>query len=481
MSLKHKTIIGILWNTFELLGGRVVQLMITIILARILIPEDFGVIALLIVFTELSKVISDSGFSQALIRKKVTTDKDYTAVFYFNIIVSSCLYIILYYSAPHISNFYNYPELTNISKVIFLTIVINSFALVPDAIARRAVNFKILAQRTLIANFIAGIIAVYLAYAGFGVWSLVLQMLIASILRVILLWVSTTWRPSLTIDFYPIKSMFAFSGNLLLSGIIDSIVANIQTLLIGKFYTNADVGFYSQANLLATVPSQTLTLVVKNVTYPILSTVDNDKYMKSAYRKIISIAVFIVFPMMLGLMAIAEHLIPLLLGDKWIPAVNYFMLLCLMGAIFPLYMISQNIFLARGNSKLYLKISIVQRFITLLGLLITIKYSVLALVIGQVVTTAINTILTMYYSGKEINYNFLEQLKDISGIILASVSMFAIIYTLGYNLNIDNPLLIMFIQTIVGLLVYFALAFIFKLTILTEFKSIINNLKNKVK
>ena len=473
MSLKLKTIKGAFWNAFELLGGKLVQVIITIFLARILSPEDFGVIGLLVIFTELSKVILDSGFSQALIRKQDARQEDYTSIFYFNVFIGIFLYIILYLVSPSISIFYNYPELTDISRAIFLTIFINSFGVVQNAKIVKDVNFKILANRTIIANLFSGLFAIYLAYEDFGVWALVIQMITASFLRVILLWSFSKWWPSFSFSIIPIKKLFAFSSNLLVSGVFDVIVSNIQTLLIGKFYTKADLGFYSQAKQLSSIPSQTLTSIITNVTYPTLSTIQNRlDQLKVAYRQIIRISLFTVLPLMLILLAIANNLIPLILGDKWIPAIDYFVLLCISGAFFPLNTISLSILLVRGNSKLYLRLSIIKRIITLLAIVITINYSVLALVIGQVVANIVNIFITMIFSGKEINYIFKEQFNDIYSIILLSGVISFVTYFYGFQMILNSDLFIVILNFCSAYLTFILLSFIFKLRAIEDLNSV---------
>ena len=477
MSLRNKTISGVLWNAIELFTGKFIQIFITIALARILVPSDFGTIALLVIFTELSKVLLDSGFSQALIRKNNTTEKDYNAIFYFNIVAGIILYVILFVISPYISDFYNFPELTNIARIVFLTIIINSFGIVQNAIVIRDVNFKILAKRTILANLLAGLIAIYLANNGFGVWSLVVQIVLAALLRVVLLWISSAWKPSFTFSVDPIKELLPFSVNLLFSGIIDVLASNIQMLLIGKYYTASDLGFYSQAKVLSAMPSQILTSIVKNVTYPVLSAIkDDNSQLKQAYRKIITIAMFVIVPVMFTLVAIGNSLIPFVLGEKWIPSVEYFMLLSFVGAIYPLYSINQNIFLAKGNSKLLLKVSVMQKSIAISGILITIQISVLALVIGYVITTIINTLIIMYYAGKEINYTFKEQLEDISSIMLISSFMLVCVYALGIKLNLESTLFVMMLQVLMALVVYISFSFIFRLSVLAEFKDIYNRI-----
>jgi O-antigen/teichoic acid export membrane protein len=480
MSLRKKTIKGVLWNSFEMFGGKIIQIVITIILARMLTPEDFGIIGLLVIFTELSKVILDSGFSQALIRKQDADQADFTSVFYFNIFIGTVVYILLYFLSPLISNFYNYPELTNISRAVFFTIFINSFGIVQNAKIIKEVNFKILANRTILANLLAGILAVYLAFKGFGVWALILQMVVASLLRVLLLWTFSKWLPSISFSLNPILRLFAFSRNLMVAGIFDVIASNIQTLLIGKFYTKADLGFYTQGKQLSVIPSQTLTTIVRNVTYPTLSVIhDKTVQLKNAYRKVIRIAVFVVFPLMSGLMVIGDKLIPFLLGDVWKPAIPYFMLLCITGAIFPLYSVNQNVFLIRGNSKLHLQISLLLRTLTFASILITIWYSVLILVIGQVVATVIGTLIVMYYSGREICYKLTEQFEDISGTIFISAVLFSLLYYLSYEFLIISDLWVMFIQFIGGLILFLLIALTLKLRVVDDLREILFSLKNK--
>ena len=481
MNLKNKTIFGVLWNAFELIGSRLIQLIMIIILAHILEPKDFGVVALLAIFMELSKVLLDSGFSQALIRKEDTNQKDFNSVFYFNIVISIIIYIILYYIAPLISEFYHYPELTDISRVIFLVIIINSFGIVPNAIMTKDINFKVLAKGTILANLFAGIVAIFLAYYyNFGVWALVFQMLLSTFLRVVLLISFSKWKPSLSFSFVSIKTLFIFSRNLLLFGIIDVIASNIQSLLIGKFYTQSDLGFYSQGKRLSDIPSQTLTSIIRNVTYPMLSRINhNTIQLKEVYRKVITLTVFIIFPLMFILIGIGEDFITLILGNKWIPVIKYFILMCLIGAIYPLYSIHQNIFLARGNSSLLLKLSIAQRVITLSVVFITIQFSVLALVIGQVISTTINTLIIMYYAGREINYSMLEQLRDIMGIVFLSLFMLISIYLLGKSINLENLYLTIFIQVFMGLFIYISLAFFLKFKILNEVRDIVFRIRNR--
>jgi O-antigen/teichoic acid export membrane protein len=480
-SLRVQTIRGVIWHAFETFGGQLIQLIITIILARILVPEDFGILGLLIIFTELSKVILDSGFSQTLIRKKDANQNDFTSVFYFNVCIGLTIYLALYLCAPLISNFYNFPKLTSISRVVFLSIVINSFSIVQNAKIIKEVQFNILAKRTIISNLIAGIIGITLALQGFGVWSLVAQVVFASLFRGLLLWIYSKWRPSLHFSLRPILEMLPFSINLLISGIFDVLVTNIQTLLIGKFYSKKDLGYYTQARRIEGIPSSSLTSIVRTVTFPVLTNIQDDvDNVKLAYRKIIQISFFFVFPLMLGLISMADNLIISLLGDQWKPSIGYFRILCITGAIFPLYSINLNIFLVRGKSKLYLKVNILKRIFTLISIILTVTVSVYAIVWGQVIASIVNTIITMIYSGREINYKFFAQLKDLYKVFIVSIIMALVIYILGSELHILNRFLLLSLQFLVAITMYYFLALIFKIEILHDLKVIFKEVRLKL-
>ena len=478
MTIKNKLISGSLWNSLEVYGGHFVQLIITIVLARILTPDDFGVIGLLIIFIELSKVILDSGISKTLIRQKNLNNLDYSSVFYFNIILGLILYSVLFFLSPYISEFYQVSDLTNYSRYLFIIILINSFSIVPEANIIKKINFKVLAKRTIIANTIAGLTAIYLAYNGYGVWALIYQVLIAATIRTILVLKFSDWYPSFEFSMSSVRSIFEFSKNILFARIFDSIVSNLQGLLIGKYYTTTQLGYYSQADRISRISYESLTRVVSNVSYPSLSLMqdDNDK-LKKSYKKIIRIAVLIVFPLMLGLLSISNNLIPFILGEKWIPSINYFMLLCIFGAIFPLYSINQNIFLIKGNSKLYFRISNIKSLITLFMTVFAVQYSVLAIVVARIVSIIINTFITMLYSGREIQYSLKEQLKDISGIVSCSVIMAVCIYLLGLSLGSSNYITVLAFQICFGILIFIVSIVIINPIALNDFKEIISEVK----
>jgi len=477
--LRYKTVKGVIWTSMESGGQFLIQFIITIVLARLLSPQDFGVIAMLVIFTELSKVIIDSGYSQALIRKKDADQRDFSSIFYLNILIAIIIYFLFFSISPWIADFYHYSELKNIARVVFVSFVINSLGIVPNAIIVRNLNFKILAKRTLLSSILSGIFGIILAYHGFGVWSLVFQTLMASLLRVILIWNYSKWKPSGSISYQPIKSMFGFSGNLMISGVLDVIVSNIQSLIIGKYYTKNDLGYYSQAKRLQTIPSYSIVTVIQTVIYPILSRIqDENERLRNSYRKVISVAVLFVFPLMFLFIGISDNLFYVVLSKKWMPAVAYFRPLCLMGALYPMYSINLNIFKVKGRSDLFLRVEIIKRIITFTLVIITSTVSVLALVWGQVIATLLNTIITMVYSGQLIEYKMKIQFLDLARIALISVTTGMIAYEIGRLMH-NEPRLFQLLIQLVGSGVFFIIVLIIfdshKINLLKEVVSEISN------
>jgi teichuronic acid exporter len=480
-SLKQKTVSGVVWTAIESVGQYAIQLVITIVLARILSPTDFGTIEMLLIFTALTRVFIESGFSQSLIRKNDVDTVDLNSVFYFNVLLSIVIYIILYFASPFVAAFYKTPELTSIARVIFITEIINAFGIIHIAIISIDLNFKILTRSSIFAAFISAIVGILAAKLGYGVWSLVYQTLSFAIIKTISLWYYNKWRPSLIFSMAPIKEMFTFSSKLLMVNLLDVLFLNIQSLLIGRLYKKSDLGFYGQAKRFQSIPSNTLTQVIQKVTYPILSKIQNEaNRFKEAYAKVIMLTIFFVFPMMLGLLVMGNNLFYIILTPKWLPAVQYFQPLCLVGVLFPLYSINLNIVIAKGQGNLYLKIGFIKRITVLVAILATIKFSVLALVWGQVAATLINSLITMFYSGKLINYTIKDQIKDIFPTLLLSSIMAGSMYGLGEVVPFHNKYIILICQVIAGGAIYIIAAKSFNFLAFKELHSIFIRKNNKV-
>ena len=477
-TLREKTINGVIWSAVERISFLGIQFLITILIARALTPSDYGLIGMLSIFIALGSVMIDSGFGQALIRKKDANQTDYSSVFFLNVFLGIVIYLILFLLAPIIANFYNTPELTKIARVAFLVFPINALGLIQNTLINKSVNFKALAKVSILSSILSGIIGIFMAYNGFGVWALVAQSIIINAFKSIFLWVFNNWRPSNIFSFSSIKNIFNFSVNLLATDSIIVLFNNIYTLIIGKFYPISQVGFYNQAKTFVDIPSQTLTMIIQRVSYPVLSTLqDNNTELRSAYRRVINLTVYLNFPLMLGLLSMGNNLFTLLLTDKWIPAVPYFQILCIYGAIFPLHSINVNILKVKGKGKLLMRLEIIRRLLMIIAIVFTIKEGVMIMLIGFLLAAIISILINMYYCGNEIGLSLSTQLKDILIYLSISILISTVMIFVDY-INV-NSLVSIILQVFVGGSIYFILSYFLKLSSFVELKGILFNLIKK--
>lgn len=465
-SLKKKTIGGLLWSFGDLMGNQGIQFIIQIILARMLLPEHFGLIGMIIVFIAVSNSIVDSGFTQALIREQNTTQTDYSTVFYFNLAVSILIYFFMYLIAPAVSAFFGEPELISLLRVLTLGIIINAFGIIPRAMFTKEVNFKAQAKVNMAASIISGVAAVAMALGGFGVWSLVFRTLVLNAIQSLLLTVSKKWLPSLVFSISSFKRLFGFGWKLLVSGLIDTIFTNIYFVIIGRQYSTGQLGYYTNASKFCDMAAQNLSATIQRVTYPVLSSIQNEKErLKQSYRKIIKLSAFIIFPMMIGLAAIAEPLIHLLFGERWMPMVIYFQLLCIGGMLYPIHALNLNILQVKGRSDLFLNLEILKMAVAsvLIFLAIWLKLGIFGLVGAAVLDSYIALFINTYYSGREISYTVKEQMKDLVPIYVVSVMMGLVVYMAGGFLS-ENSLLPMLLQILLGIIFYMGLSKLLKVS-----------------
>lgn len=449
-----------IWNALERFSLLGVQLICTFILARFLKPDDFGIIGMLIVFTTISNTIIDSGFVQTIIREKDVSEREYSSVFYFNVLVAIIIYIILYFSSPYIADFYHQPILNDVCKLTFLVIPVNALCLVQNAILMRSIQFKKICIAAIIASVTSSIIAIFLAYYYRNVWALVVQNVATYALKAIMLWIMTGWIPKLYFSTSVIKKYFSFSKNLLISGLIGNIFNNIYSIVIGRFYTATDLGFYMQADRVKNVASMSTTSVIQNVTYPILSKVNNNGgNIKDAYRKIITTTVVFVGFIMALLMCISCDLFEVLMGNPiWRVSGTYLFILSISGMLFPLHAINQNILLVKGDSKSILRLEIIRRITMIVILLITLHYDIIIFISGTAIYSFLLLFLNLHFCGKPINYSVYQQLKDVSpiffrlGIMITITLLISRLFSsMGLIYRISLTLLL---AIIIGLIVF---------------------------
>jgi teichuronic acid exporter len=478
LTLREKVISGVLWSTIERVSVQFVRFLITIVLARLLSPGDYGLVGMLSIFIALSNVFIDSGFGQTLIQKQDANNTDYSTIFYYNIALALFFYLVLFISAPYIAEFFKQPQLTSLSRVVFLNLIFNSMSGIQSMLVSKNMNFKVYTKISIISYTASGIIGILMAYTGFGVWSLVVQTLSYSIFQTLLLWIFNSWRPLLVFSMDSFRKLFAKSSSLLASGIVSQIFDNLYTLVIGKYYFNVNLGYYTQAKKLQEMPLMSLNGIIQAVTFPALVQIqgDNDR-LRLNYDKIIQIFMFVNIPLMLGLMVCAKAMIISILTAKWLPVLPYLYLFCLTGIFFPFGLINGNTLKVKGRFKLIFQLDLIKRVIMILILLMSFKSGLYAIVVGQTISVILGIVLNIYFGNKLISLSFGEQLKSvlpyfvICGISIAPACLLLF-------LSHMNPLIILILQFVSILGIYVLLAKMFKLY---AFEEIINIIRSRSK
>lgn len=413
-SLKNKTVKGVSWSFIDNLASSGISFLVGLVLARLLTPSEYGIMAIITIFIAVSNSIVDSGFSNALIRKTDAKRVDYNTVFIFNLIVSTALYVALFFLAPIISDFFREPLLVDVMRVIGWVLLINALAIIPRTLFVKEVNFKTQTKVSLIASVSSGVIGIGMALSGMGVWSLVGQQLSRQLLNTLFLWVYCKWRPVWEFSVQSFKELFGFGSKLLLSGLLDTVFKEIYSLVIGRCYTAAQLGQYTRASQFNQIFSSNLTTVIQRVSYPVLSSIqDEPERLREAYRKVIKSTMLITFACMLGLAAVAKPLIILLIGEKWLPAVGFLQIICFSGMLYPLHAINLNILQVKGRSDLFLRLEVIKKIIAVGPLLLGVFFSIEYMLWGSVCTSLIAYFLNSYYSANLINYPTKDQVKDI--------------------------------------------------------------------
>ncbi len=467
MSLKHKTVTGLIWSFIDQFANLGITFVVGIILARLLSPREFGLIGMITVFIAVSESFINSGFSSALIRKKDCTQTDYSTVFYFNLIAGVVFFFILFFSATAISNFFNEPELKPIIQVLGIVLIIGSLTIIQRTVLTKRIDFKLQARISVIASTGSGIIAITMALNGFGVWSLVTQRLSKELFNSVLLWIWNRWKPVLVFSKKSFKELFGFGSNIMLNTLLDTLFHNIYSLVIGKFYSAQNLGFYTRSVMFKDIFSKNLNSIIGRVTYPVLSTMQDDKErLKTNYKKIIRSTMFITFILILGLAAIAEPLIIALIGEKWRQSIIYLQLLCFSGMLYPLQGLNLNMLQVQGRSDLFLKLGVVRKIFTIPGILIAIFVGIEAMIGWAIFNSFISYYLNSYYSGKMLDYPMKEQVKDILPSFGLALVMMVSVYLLGTLVPFTPILKLIFLLTTGAL-------FIVTICELTQFKDYI--------
>lgn len=481
--LKKKTISGLVWSFSDLIANQGIQFIIQIILARLLLPKDFGIIGMITVFIAISNSLIDCGFSNALIRENKISQEDYSTVFYFNLIVALLMYGILFLSADAISIFFKEPQLVFILRVLSLTLIINSFGLIQRTMLIKKIDFKTQTRISVISSIISGIAAIFFAYKGYGVWSLVIRIISLQFFQSLLLCLFNKWMPSLVFKMDSFKRLFGFGWKLLVSGLITTLYQNLYIIIIGRGFSTLELGYYTNASKLRDTAAQSITASVQRVSYPILSSIqgENDR-LKAVYKKIIKNSVFITFPMMIGLAAVANPLISVLFGNKWLPSGYYFQILCFTGMLFPLHAINLNILKVKGRSDLFLGLEIIKISIGLIAIIIVMffRFGIIGLLWATVLNSYVAYFINSYFSAKLVDYSTKQQIKDILPIFIISILMGFIVYISGLVLPENNTIKLI-VEIIVGSLSYISISKIAKIEELNTFNDLLGSIFRRIR
>lgn len=459
-NLQKRALGGMAWKFLEKICGQGMQLVIQIVLARLLLPEEYGIVGLLTIFITISDVFILQGLTTALIQKKNADEIDFSSVFFANIVMSVVLYIILFCAAPLIADFYNEPALTSIMRVLSLNVVVGAFAAVPNAILSRQLDFKKSFFRNISNVSVQGVVGVTFALLGSGAWSMVYSKVFGTITGALVLMATVNWWPKLTFSFKSVKKLFSFSSKILVTNLLNTIFNNIHSLIIGKSFNTAELGYYQRGQQTPQVIMASLDGSMTEVLYPTFSKLQNDKKgLKAAVSKSISMSMFVVLPAMLGLIAVAKPLTLVLLTEKWLPSVPFMQLSCVICMLWPLAHRTHALN-ALGKSNITLKLSIIGKSITLFLIFACLPFGIYAIMIGSIASSLINLLISSYYVKKYIGYSLLDIVKDVLPILILAGIMAAIVYSVSLLPLI--PIITLILQLITGVAVYVILCLIFK-------------------
>lgn len=471
--LKNKTVTGIIWSAVERFSTQGVQFLFGIILARLLTPADYGVIAMLTIFLMVSQTFIDSGFGNALVRKIDRTEKDKSTVFFFNIFMAIICYAIIFFAAPFIAVFYGMSELSLILRVLALRLIIQSFSTIQTINLTIQLNFKKQAKISLTSAILSGFFGIYFAYNGYGVWALVYQALFGTSLSAILYWSIAKWRPTSFFSKDSFHYLFGYGSKLLASGLLDTIYSNIYPLVIGKFYAPAQLGGFSKAQSFAAFPSSNVTGILQRVSFPVLSAMQKDpERLRNGYLKFIDAATLLIFPLMMGLLALSKPLTLFFLTDKWSGMIILLQLLCLSMMWYPVHAINLNLLQVLGRSDLFLKLEIIKKILGVCVLCATLPFGLVTMCIGKIFSAWICLFINTYYSGKFLHAGFAVQMKFLLPTFFNSLIMAAIILGINALLPESEHLLQLGIGFCIGIIYYFGSNYLFNREKILELKTV---------
>lgn len=479
-SLKQKTVKGVGWSFVDNIANQGVSFLVGLILARLITPEEYGLIGIIAIFIAVFNSIVDSGFSNALIRKNEIKDIDYSTVFITNMVLSIVLFIVFFFSAETIAVFFNQPLLKPLTQVMGSIVIINALAIIQRTLLVKKIDFKTQTKASVISSVASGIIGIGMAFYGYGVWSLVGQQLSRTVLNTSFLWIYSQWLPRLQFSWMSFKELWGFGWKLLASGLIDTIWREIYQVVIGKYYSAATLGQYTRAQQFGFIFSSNLSSVIQRVSYPVFSTLqDDNERMKAGYRRVIKVTMLVTFVLMLGLIAVSKPMIQVLVGNQWLIAAGFLPIISLQMMLYPLHAINLNMLQVQGRSDLFLKLEIIKKCVAVIPLLMGIFIDIYWMLWGSVLTGFFAYYLNSYYSGKFLDYSMWAQIKDILPSLGIASFMAVITYTI--SLLPLSPFILLPLQILFGATIVILLCEWLKLSEYKELRTIAVSALQKIK
>lgn len=477
MSLKVKALSGMLWTYSQNFGSQLISFLVSIVLARFILPEEFGLIGMITIFIGIGNVLFEGGLTSSLIRTKVLDKEDYSTVFFFNLIGSFLIYFVLFLIAPLIAKFYNQPMLINVIRVYGLTFIFSAFGTVQNTILTRELKFKKQAMISLPALILSSLIGLFMAIQQFGVWSLVVMALGNSLLTSFLLWISADWRPAFMFNRDKFYQHFHYGYKLTLSGVLDILFTNIYQIIIGRFYAASQVGYYTRANSLLMLPVGNISGALNRVIFPLFSQVQDDlPRFRNAYKQVMQMVLFVITPIIVLMGILAKPLVIFLFTERWLSVVPIFQILCFTGILYPIHLYNLLVLQVKGRSDLFLKLEILKKVLQTLILGISFLYGFYALLWGQLLFSAIALLINIHFAGRMLNYSIMQQLKDIAPIFIYALIMCICTYIIDNLLINQYNMIRLIVGSLVGALTYLGLAYLTKFNSINDIKKLV--LKN---
>lgn len=474
-SLRQKAVSSVYWTSIQQFSNQGINFVVSIILARLLLPAEFGLIGMIYIFMGIGTALINSGLGSSIIRTTNPDQRDYSTVFFFNLVGSIIIYLIMFIVAPLVAKFYDQSVLITIIRIYCLIFIINAFSTMQLIRLQKNLNFKPETKSTIVSTAISGILGIALAYRGLGVMSLVWMAVAGSIIKTLMLWIQTGWKPDWVFDKEKFKYHFGFGSRLMASGILDTVFNNIYNVLIGKYFSAQQLGFYNRADSLKQLPAGNVSAVLSKVTYPLFAELKDDALkLKNSYRKIMKMVVFIIAPILVFMGVLGEPLFRFLFTEKWLPAVPYFQILVITGILYPIHAYNLNILQVKGRSDLFLKLEIIKKILIVVAVIAAFRFGVIGLMWAKVATSIIALYINCHYSGKFLNYGVWRQIGDLLPAILLSVFVGTIIYFVDIKLLIASADIVrILVGGTTAVLLYLTFSYLFKFQEIKNIKEIL--------